>query len=1582
MQVPEPSQIITLNANAQDEDALAQLLFTHVPAQDVAAYGEEELAQAASLAKRALLAHSQGERLIHIDNERVTRAGVKVSTITLVNDNRPFLLDSAMAEIGEQVGSLYLVAHPVFDISADATDAVIDVSIETANPQPQHGKRRVSLMQFHVTVLSEAQASSLQQRLAQLLEQGEAAVHDWRLMLDHVNKLAKLYRDCPPPGYEEAAARLADFLKWLCDDNFIFLGLRDYEVESQSGRLYWQAKGVKFGILHHEADSDGLGETLSFEDDKELLLITKARRLSLVHRRAWLDAISIKLFDDQGRVTGEMRLVGLFTSTAYTDSVLRIPYLAPKVEAVTKNLGFNPQGHSGRMLVDELEIYPRDEMFRIDACSLTSHIEQILALGERPRIRVLVNSERFGHFVTVLVFIPRDRYDSDVREKIGSFLLKSYHADFFEFFPLFLKNGLTRVRYTLHRQGNAVPQVAQDVLEDKVAEIIRNWQDKVQITATARDVDPDVAVLAARFPDSYRDVFDVETALADAASIHTLSEQKPLHVLFYHHDEGQKQAVSLKLFHRGEALALSSRVPLLENMGFRVIAEQTFELPDGQGNFIYLHDMELENDRGQEVDLTNGGARFNQAFEAIWSGQSYNDAFNLLIQSAGLDWYQVIIIRALGRYLQQANVPYSQSALAKTLDKYPTIARALYDLFALKFDPVFEARDNTEAVARIEALIETELADVPSLEDDRIVRFFRTLIHAVLRTNAFKLRDEDEKDGTLALKLDSQKIDFLPRPVPYREIFTYGRQVQGVHLRFGPVARGGIRWSDRGQDYRTEVLGLVKAQQVKNAVIVPVGAKGGFFPHNLPTGGDRVQIAEMARQAYIAYVRAMLSITDNIIEGQVVPPAGIRRHDGDDAYFVVAADKGTATFSDTANTISQAQNFWLEDAFASGGSAGYDHKGMAITARGAWEAVKRHFRELDHDIQATPFTCVGVGDMSGDVFGNGMLLSKKTRLVAAFDHRDIFIDPDPDPAVSHAERLRLFHLPRSSWQDYDREKLSEGGGVFSRSLKTINLSPQARAVLGFEVAQATPTQIISAILRAPVDLLWFGGIGTYVRGSLESDVQVGDHANDAIRITGSEIRARIVGEGANLGMTQGGRIDYALKGGRCNTDAIDNSAGVNCSDVEVNIKIALAAAIAKGKLDQPARDALLHDMTDEVAQLVLRNNYIQPQALSLAEMRSVVDLPYQIRFMHDLERRSLLDRQVEVLPDNQALVERQARGQGLVRPELCVLMAYAKIALSSELATSTLVDDPYFDKWLLGYFPKAMRTRFAEEIVAHPLRRNIIATQLANDIVNRGGVTFVSRLQDKTGGTLEMIIRSYIVLRDGFGIGRFYDAIDSLDNKIPGQAQNTLIRAIPSMLFRTTGWLVRNSDVMTALGEQVMRMAAARKALEGQIDVLVSASMRETMAKQAASYTAQGAPEDLARQLSLLEAASIVPDIMLLAGQAKVSLERTAQCYFALSEYIGINRLEEASHKIPVADYYDGLALAQAGDRISESLRILVLHVLQNFGSQDEPAQGWLQQTPMHIGEMLEQMQALTKGDITLSRFIVAAGLMADLVRV
>jgi len=1579
-----------LSLTPHDVSSIAPLLFAHVPEEDISGYRNEELEKTAAIAGKALLAQKAGHGIIRIDHDRVTRNSAGVSIITLVNDNRPFLFDSVMGEISNSVAAIHLVAHPVLDI-ATAADGSLTVSPETASGSVAAGKRRVSLMQIHVQPLGKKQGDALHKALETVMEQVFAAVRDWQMMLHHLERITESYRIGPPEKLEQDAIRVADFLDWLRDGNFIFLGMREYSFQSrQDDADTFKPQGVELGILtdvsirilRDPAMQKTAHQVLPFMESPELMIVTKAKTRSLVHRRVWLDYIGIKLFDAHDCLKGELRIVGLFTSTAYSGSVLRIPYLRPKVEAVIDRLGFNLADHSGRALLNILESYPRDEIFRIDTEALTGNAARILELGERPRIRVLADADPFGHFVSVLVFVPRDRYDTMACEKIGNYLLAAYEGDFFEFTPLFFSTTLTRIHYVVHRKGDTVPAVFQAMLETAVENLVRNWEDRIGMNAARQQANPDITALAVSFPDSYRNAFTTDAALHDAATIAGLSEAKPLHVEFYHHRPDHKKAVSLKLFHCNAALELSQRVPLLENMGFRVIAEQTLEMPDSHGGHVYLHDMELENAFGQEVDLADGGKRLADAFEAIWAGDADNDSFNGLTQSASLEWREIVILRAYGRYLQQANVPYSQDILAQTLNRYPAIARDLHALFRLRFDPDMQKKGREKTVQDIQRRIETELQDVPSLDDDRIIRAFRNLIAASLRSNAFTPEKDGSPRRTLAIKLNPREIDDLPEPRPYREIFVYGPEVEGVHLRFGPVARGGIRWSDRRQDYRTEILGLVKAQQVKNAVIVPAGSKGGFYPHCLPASSDRAVSGEAARQAYILYISAMLSITDNIRDSRVIPAEGIVRHDGDDAYFVVAADKGTATFSDTANEISQAYDFWLDDAFASGGSTGYDHKKMGITARGAWEAVKLHFREMNHDIQKESFIVAGVGDMSGDVFGNGMLLSHKTGLVAAFDHRDIFIDPEPEPETAYDERKRLFNLPRSSWQDYDRTKISAGGGVFSRSVKTITLSPQAASAIGFEKQSGTPSEIISAILKADVDLLWFGGIGTYIRGSQESDAQVGDRANDAIRITGADVRARIIGEGANLGVTQKGRIEYALKGGRCNTDAIDNSAGVNSSDVEVNIKIALAAAMRADKLTREERNRLLKKMTPKVSALVLRNNYLQPLALSLAERQATADLPYQIRFMNDLERRKLLDRKVEVLPDNQTLTERQAQGEGLTRPELSVLMAYAKNTLKQEITANPLSEDPYFEQALFDNFPSEMHGPFADEIAGHPLRRDIVATILANDIVNRGGPTFVARLQDKTGYPADMVTRAYILVRDGFAVPAIYDAIDALDNNIPGGVQNAFYAAVARMLFSATAWFLHNVKLDEPLADRIASIRAGGQTIERQLEKLLPAYMREDLDRQANACKAQGAPEALAHQLALLEMASVIPGIVLLSHQTGSDLIRTAQTYFALTEIFRINRITEASRNIPVVDYYDGMALDKANDAIAESLRRVVMHILKQFRTSRKPVDAWLQAEESRIDDMIRRMNALIDRDLNISRFIVAAGMMADLAKV
>ncbi|MCZ2327874.1 NAD-glutamate dehydrogenase [Bartonella sp. F02] len=1549
-------------------DEIEQILFTHTDREDIVCYKKEELQKAAATATEAFNQHKTEATTICFDHN-LTRNGKPITVVTLVNDNKPFLLDSILNVFNQHTKHIYLIAHPILDCASG---------------------QRISLMQIHIELFDEQKTKKLKDELFLVLEQVNAAVQDWNPMLEEVKKHIHAYQTNLPQHYQKEGEKAVEFLKWLMGNNFIFLGMRTYNfTPNVEPSKAFTAGDIKLGILT-DASIRIIGdacveeppqEVLSFMESNNLLIVTKANSRSKIHRPVWLDYIGIKIFNQKGHLSGELRIVGLFTSSAYTRSILQIPFLKDKAETIIQHLGYNRADYSGKALVSVLETYPRDEMFRSNVDTLTENAKLILQLDERPRLRVLAHTDPFGRFVSILVYVPRDQYSGKIREKIGEHLADIYKGNFVESYPLFLESTLTRVHYTIHcKRNESIPFIERATLEKNIRSITQNWEDSIQTVALARKATDQQTFLANQFPNSYRDLFSAENAVDDAGHILSLNNKNPLFVTFYPTHNTEKHRIALRLFHRSEALSLSKRVPLLENMGFRVIAEQTLKLPDGHGHHVYLHDMLLESAFQLHVDLDKNGSKYAETFEAVWARNADNDAFNALTQTAQLNWREIVILRHYGRYLQQAGIPYSQERVAQTLNDYPDITQDLYALFYLKFHPSHTEEERQKNEQIIQQRIEEKLQKVPSLDDDLILRRYRNLIAASLRTNAFTPLSDGSPRRILATKLNPRKIEDLPEPRPYREIFVYGPEVEGVHLRFGSVARGGIRWSDRALDYRTEVLSLVKAQQVKNSVIVPVGAKGGFYPHNLPQTNDRALIAEAARQAYIDYITAMLSITDNLINGKISAPHNVIRHDGDDPYFVVAADKGTATFSDTANTISQANHFWLDDAFASGGSAGYDHKAIGITAKGAWEAVKRHFRELfNHDIQTTPFTCVGVGDMSGDVFGNGMLLSQQTKLIAAFDHRDIFIDPDPNIAESYAERMRLFQLPRSSWQDYDKTKLSKGGGIFSRTAKTITLSPEAAQAIGFEKQEGTPFEIISAILKAPVDLLWFGGIGTYIRATTETNAQVGDRANDALRITGNQIRAKIVGEGANLGMTQRGRIEYVLNGGRCNTDAIDNSAGVNCSDLEVNIKIALASALHAKTLTRDARNELLKNMTPQVEQLVLRNNYLQTLALSLAESHSTVDLPYQIRFMHDLEQKKLLDRHVEILPSEQILRQRITQNQGLMRPELAVLLAYAKLTLQEEIAQNSIVDDAYFNTALLSYFPTPMQQKFEKEIIHHQLRREIIATLIANDIVNRGGITFISRLQDTTGQKIENIIRVFIAIRDGFEIPQLSEQIDRLDNKVSGLIQNKFYAAITSMLFEATNWGLRNMDLSSSLEELVSAIKESRSLIEKQLMHFNESGIKQKIEEKMIHYSEEGVSKEIAKQLALLDVASMICDISLVAKQCNSDLIKTAKVYSSLFQTIRINRINEASQTIPVIDYYDNIALSQAKENIAENLRQIVIKILKNYGENNDPLAAWSTAEKDQLHNVINRIGALIEGDLNISRFTFAASMIAQL---
>ncbi|MEJ2378014.1 MAG: NAD-glutamate dehydrogenase, partial [Pseudolabrys sp.] len=1081
-----------------------------------------------------------------------------VLVLEIANDDMPFLVDSVMGELAECKLTMRLVAHPVFGVQREDGKLVALGAAEAA------GSARESFIHIHLDPLDTAACADLVQGLENVLAEVRLAVRDWRPMLERVNGIVADLKTNPPPLPVDEIAEAVQFLQWLVADNFTFLGVRDYtfdghalEPDHESALGIMRSRELRV-LKRGEEQLEITPEIMAFLKEPRPLIIAKANIHARVHRRVYLDYVGVKRFGAAGNLTGEFRIIGLFTSSAYTRSAHGIPYLRRKLAAVEKRAGFERSSHSGKALANVLEHYPRDELFQVDDDTLYRFVMTILQLDERPRVRVLARLDQFDRFVSVLVYVPRERYDSHVRAEIGDYLAQAFDGRVSAFYPFFPEGPMVRVHFIIGRSGAATPPLDQSKLEQDVAAIVRTWNDELA-EVLAREYPPAKAsALFARYHDAFsvgfHAVYSPQSAADDIHAIEALSEERPLGVDFHPRADTDHRSVGLKVWSFVRPLPLSERVPVLENMGFQVMNERTYRIaPAGTQHRLWLHDMRLECKDGGEIDLARDKARLEAAFLMVMRGLAENDGYNALTLVGRLSWRDVALIRALSRFLRQIRVPFSQDYLWATLTKHAAVAADIVELFHARFNPSADAEaKRADAQAALAERIEEALQGVESLDEDRILRHFVNAVQAAIRTNYFQTDAAGQPKPIISIKFESGKLTGIPLPHPLYEIFVYSPRVEGVHLRFGKVARGGIRWSDRPQDFRTEILGLVKAQQVKNAVIVPVGAKGGFVPKLMPKGAPRDVVQAEGVATYKLFISILLDITDNIAtDGAIIPPPNVVRHEGDDPYLVVAADKGTATFSDIANEIAVAHDYWLGDAFASGGSAGYDHKAMGITARGAWESVKRHFREMDVNIHETPFTAAGVGDMSGDVFGNGMLRENTTRLVAAFDHRDIFIDPDPDPAASFAERKRLFELPRSSWKDYDKALISKGGGVYPRSSKSIQLSREAQALFGVG-ASVTPQDLMKAVLKAPVDLLFFGGIGTYVRASQESDADAGDRANDAIRVTGAELRCKVVGEGANLGMTQCGRVEAARKGVRLNTDAIDNSAGVNTSDVEVN----------------------------------------------------------------------------------------------------------------------------------------------------------------------------------------------------------------------------------------------------------------------------------------------------------------------------------------------------------------------------------------------------------------------------------------------
>ncbi|MBB4041280.1 glutamate dehydrogenase [Microvirga flocculans] len=1571
-------------------------LYGRVPSEDLAFYSPQTLANLAAEAFEHLKASRTADGAdIRLHDVEVERAGRRqdVTVLEIVNENMPFLLDSTLAEIVDEGYDPLLVAHPILAVERDPQGTLVRLLGE-ATSALRHGVKRESFIHIHLPRIDDSETRDrLIEAMRRVHKDVSLAVHDWPGMRARVTEIVHRYRLNAPPLPEDEVKEAIAFLDWIARDNFTFLGIREYRLPSGDtaadpveGSGLGLLRDPSVRVLRRGRELVAMTpEIRAFLARPQALIITKANVKSRVHRRAHLDYIGVKLFDDNGILQGELRIVGLFTASAYTNTTGEVPYLRHKVAKVIARAGFDPASYAGRALLNVLENYPRDELFQIDEDTLYHFAIDIMNLSERPRVRVLARADEFDRFVSVLVFVPKDRYDTSARLRIGQFLASIYEGRVSATYPSYPEGPLARTHYIIGRDEGQTPQVSRETLEKGISAIVRTWSDALRDELDATVGGARARALASRYGEAfsaaYREAFGAEQAIRDISLLEQLSDARPRAVDLYRREGDDETRVNLKVFSLKQSMPLSDRVPLLENLGFRVVNERTYRVAFAGTDRVWLHDMTLERGAGGVIRIDEIQALIEAALLALFRGLAESDGFNRLVLEAGLGWRDVAMIRALGRYLRQIQVTYAQDYIAGTLARHGAIAADLVKLFYARFDPR-QDKDRAAAEAAVRERIEEQLKEVTSLDDDRILRRFVNLMDAAIRTNFFQLEENGLPRQTIAFKFECAKVEGLPLPKPLYEIFVYSPRVEGVHLRFGKVARGGLRWSDRPQDFRTEVLGLVKAQQVKNAVIVPVGAKGGFVPKQLPPASDRQAWLAEGTESYRIFIRTLLQLTDNIAGDRIVPPADTVRHDGDDPYLVVAADKGTATFSDTANALSIEKGHWLGDAFASGGSQGYDHKKMGITARGAWEAVKRHFRELDIDIQTTPVTVAGVGDMSGDVFGNGMLLSKALKLVAAFDHRDIFLDPNPDPETAHRERERLFNLPRSSWQDYDKALISQGGGVFSRSAKSIPLSDEVRALLDIDKPQATPAEVMSAILKARVDLLWFGGIGTYIRAASETDEQVGDRANDPIRIAGTDVRARVIGEGANLGMTQRGRIEAAQKGVHLNTDAIDNSAGVNTSDVEVNIKIALTTPERDGRLSEDQRNALLADMTEDVAALVLRNNYLQTLALSLSEHRGVADLGFARRLMHMLEGEGRLNRAVEYLPDDNALTERARRGEALTRPELAVLLAYAKLSLHDALLQSPVPDDPYLARELERYFPAEMRERFPDAIAGHRLRREIIATQLANAIVNRGGPTVVARLVDQTGADAPTIAAAYAATRDSFGLTELNLAIDDLDGVVPGQVQLRLYGELQDLLMNRIVWFIRNVDFANHSLDQVVGtyQAGIAEVERGLRDTLSPEALTAWEARIKALVD-EGTPEDLARRIASLPDLVAAPDIVQTAQKTGRPVSDIASTHFALEAAFRLGTLIGAAQQIVVSDYFDRLALDRAIDSIAYAHRGLTAEVAAHDLSGEEAVRAWSEKRGADVSRIRSAVDGIVSSGLTLSKITVAASLLGDLAR-
>ena len=1607
---------IVKKSSGADKAKMAELYveqcFRRVPFEEMATGSPETLAAIVNGQLDFLKKRAPEEILLRVFNPVLEKDGWE-STHTIVeavNADIPFLVDSAALALSEMELGIHLIIHPVIRISRDENGLLQSVfTKQSGKGSPE------SVIQFQVDRRTSAEdLGRIRKRLERGLKDAHAAVEDWRKLEARAAEAAAGLAENAPGVEQLWLEECGVFLNWLLDDNFIFLGARDYKVVTRKkSRSLDIVKGSGLGILRETPKTISTkpipDPVESVEEGRGLpLIITKTNARSTVHRRGYMDYIGVLLFDRDGRTIGERRFLGLFTSAAYNANAMATPLVRVRAGKVLASSGFVEGSHAWKTLVHTLETLPRDVLYQASSDELKTVALGVLNLQERQLVRLFIRRERFGRFYSCLVFIPREHFNTENREKIQGILKRALKGQSLDYAVHISESNLARLRVIIRPRAGAEVNYDIAALEQKIIEAVRSWTDELK-TILVEKLGEEIGLKqAARFglafPEAYKEDVSPWVASFDVENATAVYEDDLLRMSLYRPTTPRGGIIRFKLFRKKAPIPLSDVLPMLENLGLHIVSERPYELRMPEGEQVWIQDFDMIPAVGRKLNLDIIRGLFIEAFEKTLLGEADSDGFNQLVIASQMHWRQVKVIRAYCKYLLQTGIPFSMSYMAETLARHPAIARVLLELFEASFDPArsqesdfrkekaskrleqrfavllqgelaqdkvlielvsdwvaVRGRSREKQVEAIKRVFRRALESVSSLDEDRILFAYYQVIGATLRTNYFQPASDGTPKEYISFKIDSRALPELPLPKPFREIWVYSPRVEGIHLRGGKIARGGLRWSDRREDFRTEVLGLMKAQSVKNTMIVPVGAKGGFVVKRLPPEGGRDVVMAEVISCYKLFINGLLDITDNIHDDNIVPPHDVHRLDEDDPYLVVAADKGTATFSDTANGVAQEHGFWMGDAFASGGSVGYDHKGMGITARGAWEGVKRHFREQGVNIQKEEFSVVGIGDMSGDVFGNGLLLSRHILLKAAFNHLHIFLDPNPDAKSSFQERRRLFRLSRSSWTDYKTELISRGGGVFSRQDKAIPLSPEVREWLGLDVEQMSPNALIKELLKARVDLLWNGGIGTYVKASFESNADVGDLANNALRVNGNELRCKVVGEGGNLGLTQQGRIEFAMAGGMINTDFIDNSAGVDTSDHEVNIKILLNVALRAGALDPADRNSLLAEMTDEVANLVLRSNYLQTQAITMMQTFSGPRLGTKKHFINVLEADGLLDRELEFLPDDEELEERRNQGDGMVRPELSVLLSYSKILLYQQLLDSDIPEDSYLSGELVRYFPVPLQERFGSLMQEHRLKREIVATQVTNDLINRMGATFVLRMCEDTGASPAEVAKAYTIAREVFGATSFWSRIEALDNKVESSLQISAMLSMWRLLRQATRWLLNLEGRKLEIQHMVDRLAPGLAVLEKSITDTMTEDEIESMKRSAQPYLDGGFPRKLARQTVLLERLFPILDVVETAARRKTDVNRVARVFFGLADELRLSWLKRQVDSLQVAGQWHAISRSNLRDELFSAHNHLVQRVLKSDGKKKDPVATWMTSNADKLKPLLLMLNDMEK---------------------